>query len=397
LKLLIITRYFQPVHNGLAHHTQLLTKLLQQSGAVIHILCEAHSKRTPSGDTDAAPRVELWEYKNRWELMKSINRLCKREGYDAIIFQYVPHMWGRGGFAPIAAMIPLWITMRFRIPVISYMHELYYDWSKNLKELLLGVSHRIQLGWIGIASRAMIITNHKRERALHLLWRRKVHRIHAGNISGRKDLHLRRQRFDYPYITWFGTLSDDQRLTSMMEAFVGLAKNNSELRLVMVGGFDVLHQRILDMEQRVDDDTIWSRVVVKGFAEDDELSDILSGSLANLILVGSGPSGRRSVVAAYLKSGRPIIAIDGAETDPEFIHQENILLVPDLQPDALQSAIELLISDHTLRDKLERGGARLYDAAYSDQTIVSQLDRLLLSSTGKSILRGELNAMSANR
>ncbi|UUZ87063.1 glycosyltransferase [Paenibacillus sp. P26] len=205
----------------------------------------------------------------------------------------------------------------------------------------------------------------------------------AGNVSGRKSEALRGSRFPWPYITWFGTLSEHQRLEELIRAFARLSVDTPELKLVLVGGFNVNNKRIESARQFAIEHGLADRLVVRGFVDDDELSDILHGSLANLFIESSGPSGRRTVIAAYLRSGRPIVALDGSETDPDFINGENVLLVPDRNDAALAEQIRSVIQQKGLRARLEQGARSLYGRKYSDQAVLNKFDEIL-----KRTLRG---------
>jgi glycosyltransferase involved in cell wall biosynthesis len=377
--LLIITKYYSPVQNGLSHHTALLAELLSSYSA-IHIVCEGRPERT-GGDSDTRQPVQVHEYKGQSELFRTVAKVCTIHRPDVVLFQYVPHMWGKAGFAPAAAVLPLWIRYKLGIPVITYLHELFIDLGLAPKTLLLALCQRIQLLWIGMASQSLIVTNQLRERKLQRIWKDKIARIPAGNVSGRGDGMLRGSLapFGFPYIVWFGTLSFDQRLDTLIEAYCELASKHRELRLVLVGGFDVQASPIQELLAKAALHQVKDRVIVKGFVQDEELSDILAGSRVNIFLAGSGPSGRRGVVAAYLKSGNPIVAITGHETDPEFLNGENVLLVPDRQAAALRDAIDVLLTDHELHSRLKNGSAALFRSHYSDDSIRSKLCSILFN------------------
>jgi glycosyltransferase involved in cell wall biosynthesis len=373
--ILIVTRYFPPVQNGLSHHSALMVELLS-AYSDIHVVCEANIERV-EWKNDSTNSVYLHEYEGQSDLFRTVAKVHEMFSLDVVLFQYVPHMWGKAGFAPVAAALPLWIRYKLGIPVVSYLHELFIDFGLAPKTLALALCQRIQLYGIGMASQSLIVTNQLRERKLQKIWKSKLARIPAGNVSGRRSGRLRQSPFDFPYIVWFGTLSFDQRLDTMIEAYVELASKHSELRLILVGGFDVQAAAIRELLEKAALHQVEERIIVKGFVEDDELSHIVAGSMANIFLAGSGPSGRRGVVAAYLKSGRPIVAITGHETDPEFINGENILLVPDRHAPALRDAIDALLIDPELCSRLIRGSAALFRSHYSDESISSKLCRVL--------------------
>ncbi|SDC02907.1 Glycosyltransferase involved in cell wall bisynthesis [Paenibacillus sp. UNCCL117] len=379
-KVLVLTKYYHPIRNGLSDHTVYMANLLREGSYTVSVICEeADSRRQPEQAAEA-DRVSVHPYRGYRELFRVFSRVCRTERPDVVLFQYVPHMWGQGGVAPIASLLPLWIGLRFRVPVIAYLHELFMDWSAKPKGFLLALCHRLQLAMIGLSSRSLIITNNKRERLLKRgPWSRKVHRIPGGNVSGRKEDHLRKPYYSYPYLTWFGTISALQRLDQLAHAFAGLAAQRPDVRLVLIGGFDPSSPRMVALRKLAADHGVEDRLVIRGFVEDDELSDTLYGSLANVYVEASGPSGRRGVIAAYLRSGRPIIAIDGSETDADFRHGDNVYLVNDGDAAALSEAMLRVCTDDGLRRQLERGARKLYKETYSDGAILHKLKQVLES------------------
>lgn len=373
-RLLIITRHYLPLHNGLADHAAFVVTCLSHAFDSIDVVCEAISSRfvTQSVESNRG-QVRIIEYATVHQLFRTIGSMVSAHRYDAILFEYVPHMWGRAGVAPRIACLPGWLRLRYGVTVTTYLHELYYDWALQPKRLLLSLIHRLQLGAIGYASAALVVTNHKRQNAIRKLWRNKVFRIPAGNVSARKPDVLRERRFPWPYLTWFGTLSEHIYLEDLCTAFCELAADCCDLRLVLVGGFDVASDRIKQIQARMADAQLGDRLIVRGYVSDDELSDVLSGSLANCVLYASGPSGRRSVVAACLRSGRPLVAVAGDETDPEFLDLRNVLMVPPQDITALAASLRWLHDDVALCDQIRAGARALFGQEYADSVIASKL------------------------
>ncbi|MEK8126942.1 glycosyltransferase [Paenibacillus filicis] len=375
-KVLVLTKYYHPIRNGLSDHTVFMENLLREGSYTVSVICEQADSSGPPGEEAQHASVHL--YRGYRDLFRVFARVCRMERPDVVLFQYVPHMWGQAGIAPVASLLPLWIALRFRVPVIAYLHELFVDWSTRPKPFLLALCHRLQLLTIGLSSRSLIITNNKRERLLKRgLWSHKVYRIPAGNVSGRKADHLRKPYYAYPYITWFGTISELQRLDQLVTAFAAIAEQQPDIRLVLIGGFDTGSPRMEALRRLAADLGIEERIVIRGFVDDDELSDTLHGSLANVYVEASGPSGRRGIIAAYLRSGKPIIAINGSETDHDFRHRENIYLVPDRDEEALAEAMLRVCADSGLRRSLEYGARKLYSETYSDRAILHKLTQVI--------------------
>lgn len=372
---LIVTRYFYPVRNGLSDHTELVRRLWSEGGGNVSIICESVGSGRVLPDFIQGTRV--YEFSGLRNMMKVISMAVKEQRPDLILYQYVPHMWGRAGIAPHAAFVPLMLGALYRIPVISYLHELFYNWSLRPRRLIPALFHRMQLVPIILASQSVIVTNANREKKLRWgFWKHKVFRIPCGNVSGRKDAAHHRPPYPWPYAAWFGTLSEDQRLEQLAGAFREVAAKHRELRLVLVGGYDRNSPRIRQLMDDARKHGLEDRMIFRGYADDGELSDILHGSQVNLFVAASGPSGRRGVVAAYCRSGRAIVSVQGNETDPEFVHRENIYLVPAGNAKALAEGICSVIEDAALRGRLERGAKELYAAHFSDQAVLRKLNQV---------------------
>lgn len=377
-RVMIITRDYAPIRNGLADHTALLAEYLTKEYDAITIV---HQR---SSDERAIPSVErgtieTFSYGRVAELFVAVNDAIKYSKPDAIILQYVPHMWGRAGFAPRIATLPLFTRTRYGIPVITFLHELHYDWTLNPKRAILALAHRYQLWILAVTSNALIVTNEYRRNKIARMSLQKVTKIPAGNVSARKALTLRRPAYPWPYITWYGTLSEGQRLEMLVKAYCMVSGSIPALRLVLVGAFDTASERIRNILQVCEEHNVASRVIIEGFADEDRLCDILYGSLANVHVNCSGPSGRRGVVAAYLKSGRAMIAVDGYERDPEFIHMQNVLLVPDGDELKLSEAIQNIYVDGELRHGLEAGGYSLFREVFSDDAVSQAVIQVISS------------------
>lgn len=378
-----MARDYPPIHNGLADHTALLVHLLKPQFDSITVVCQGIvEQKEKVVQCFADKQVGIFRYRNLVNCNEAVMLAIQNLPPDVIILQYVPHMWGRAGVAPIISLLPIAIQLRYQIPVITFLHEICYDWSMNPKRSLLSLIHRVQLVTLAIGSRILIVTNEQRRRRLSTIWRGKVRRLPAGNVSARNKRVEEPALHAGPYITWYGTLSEGQQLEELIEAFCGVSLEIPTLRLVLVGAFDARARRISDLITRCEERGVSSRLVVEGFVEDGQLSTILSGSIANIHVNISGPSGRRGVIAAYLRSGRPLISVDGPERDPEFIHLTNVLLVPDGSKGKMEEAIRSVYYDAELGRTLGKGGKRLFREEFSDDITRARLMEIICKCLG---------------
>ncbi len=78
----------------------------------------------------------------------------------------------------------------------------------------------------------------------------------------------------------------------------------------------------------------------------------------------------RSSLAAAAAHGLPIITTKGERLESPFKDGENVLLCPPKDPTALASAIEALLRDERLQERLRKGAADLANQWFSwDRTV----------------------------
>jgi len=388
-RLIIITRYFLPVDNGLSHHSAFLSRLLRDHYDEVVVICEhdaLRNKQPQSGEN------KLMEYSSVRDLFTKLAGIVATTGEsNTVLLQYVPHMWGRGGVALRVSLLPYWLRLSCRTPTVSFLHELSYDWSLNPKYLLLGIVHRIQLFFIENASDKIIVTNNNRyetqSRKRLLRRRRNIFQVPVGCVSGRTNPPRSLPCADIPYVTWFGTMSVDQKLEELIQAFGDVSNQCATLNLKIVGTVDRQSHRMQAIHQYIQDMGLEDKVIIRGFVDEHELTATLSRSLANFHMASSGPSGRRTVVAAYVRSGRPLIAIRGSESDPEFIDRRNVYFVEPNRRSIAKAIIDIW-SDAHLRNELSMGSRALYESVYSDNVILQRL-LVALSLTTRGIESGQ--------
>ncbi|MCY4526852.1 MAG: glycosyltransferase, partial [Anaerolineaceae bacterium] len=103
-------------------------------------------------------------------------------------------------------------------------------------------------------------------------------------------------------------------------------------------------------------------------SEADVAAWLWASDLAVLPFV-DGASFRRGSLMAAIHHGCAILTTQPAVDLPEFVHGDNMWLVPAGDEAALQTALELLANSPETRDSLRRGAARL--AAAFDWDVIA--------------------------
>jgi glycosyltransferase involved in cell wall biosynthesis len=107
-----------------------------------------------------------------------------------------------------------------------------------------------------------------------------------------------------------------------------------------------------------------------------ELSDALAACTVLLSADPSGPTSRKTTLAASLASGAPVVAIDGRRTWPELREAGAATVVPG-DGDSLAAAVLALLEDRSARDALGSRGREFARRAMSVERSATTLAELL--------------------
>src|SRR5262249_8178391 len=80
-----------------------------------------------------------------------------------------------------------------------------------------------------------------------------------------------------------------------------------------------------------------------------------------LFTTDTGANTRSSTLPLAFGSGVPVVALQGLETDPLFVHGQNIFFADSLDAEAFGRAALAVFADRSLAARLSRDGRRLYD------------------------------------
>lgn len=199
-------------------------------------------------------------------------------------------------------------------------------------------------------------------------------------------------------VAFFGYVYPGKGLETLMRAFSRVCRDKTELRLVIIGGVaDLAFQGFAsyadEMKRLACELEIAERVVWTGaFPWDSDAGSVYLHAVDLCVLpFDRGLALNNSSFSAVAAHGLPVISTRGAIVQSQFLHNENVYLCPPADPEALASAITLLIDDQTLREQLSTGVLRLSKEWFSwDRTING-----ILSAIGRTDLVGG-NAMMAN-
>ena len=185
-------------------------------------------------------------------------------------------------------------------------------------------------------------------------------------------------------------------MDTLLEAFASLARSDSYLQLLVIGGganfvssigfkgdyTAYLHS--LAKELGIADRVTWT-----GYCSTWEptASMYLRASDVCVLPYDTGVSLNKTSVATALAHGLPLITTRGPFSDPEFVDGKNVLFCPPKDANALAMAIERLLSSQESRGKLSEGARELYEERFSWDRVVEQTLKVYAGAKASTSLR----------
>jgi len=368
MKIMLISGEYPPRIGGVADYTCHLAQALARLGHHVSVLTTANG-RSDGWAMEAGDHVEVYPDVRDWGVRgaASISARVRDLTPDVIDFQYVPHMYGRGGFAPGAAILPLRLRRLSSATIVSTVHEIASPWSLKPRRAFAAAAHRVQALLLAIASDHCIVTNQRYARQMRK-WTRSGSALHEIPVGAgiepvplsepeRESLRSALARKDGQAMGDLSALSVDKRPEDLIAVLSSLDRR---AQLTLLGGLAV------DQRRR---QWFMDRAASAGLAERVRWADALSSADLSRDLYAldvyihthsAGASTRSTTLASALAHGLPVVAYRGAETSPLFVDGENILLAPQGDVLALIEGVQRLLDSPDLRARLSRGARDLY-------------------------------------
>jgi glycosyltransferase involved in cell wall biosynthesis len=169
-------------------------------------------------------------------------------------------------------------------------------------------------------------------------------------------------------LVFFGYVYRGKGVDTMIEAFHRAGLSRPHLRLALVGGIaDGNHAYEGQLRARVRELGIETRTVWTGAYEARSLdpSRFLYQADAGILPFDLGVSLRNTSFAALAAHGLAVVTTRGRHLSRTFVDEENVLLCPPRDPEAMAAAIGRVVDDAALRDRLRAGARRLSAEVFS--------------------------------
>lgn len=175
-------------------------------------------------------------------------------------------------------------------------------------------------------------------------------------------------------VLFVGRIHPVKNLEALLDAWPSVLRANPLLRLVIAGSGDPAYERTL--QQRTSANGIGGSVSFAGFLSEQERDLALSRSVVFVL-----PSHHENFGMAALEAvaaGVPVVFSPQVQLG-DFVSANRLGVVVDASPAPLARAINEVLSDHELRERVATSGRAIVNESYSSATIGQKLRTMYLA------------------
>ncbi|MGH7774564.1 MAG: glycosyltransferase family 4 protein [Candidatus Binatia bacterium] len=386
MKVLVISAAFPPLRAGEADHALHLCQHLADRGLDIHVLTTKRKVATSHFPFKVYPIMPHW----LWRDLPRLVRFLKVCSPDAVLLIYTPRDYNYHPMITFAPTITKALLPRSRF-VTQFETGLFGRQGSILTRAILTASalcagpKRLDdtFGTLLCKSdRIIVLSERHRDRLLESLpsINSKIAVIPPPPVMricpesngayrerGREALGVNPDDF---LLAHFGYIYEEKGMETLLKAFQISNTQRNNTRLVMVGasmaeGHDPSYVnaiRELAKQLGIDNKVSWTGEYAP---DSDQASLYLRAADACVFPFNYGVTMNRSSVATAAAHGLPIVTTKGSIVESPFIDGENVFLCPPRDPNSLALAIESLISNPELRQRLRLGALQLAQECFS--------------------------------
>jgi glycosyltransferase involved in cell wall biosynthesis len=199
-----------------------------------------------------------------------------------------------------------------------------------------------------------------------------------GIARGRELLGVRTGEF---VIGYYGFLYPRKGIETLLETMRLMKERIEHVRLVLIGGGNEVALKAINREAYVEELHqlavrlgVSDKVVFTGYysSSSDQGSLFLRAADVCVLPFDDGVMLNRSSVAVAAAHGLPIITTKGEALESPFVHGRNVFLCPPCDPKSLAAAIESIMNDQGLRQRLREGALALATEWFSWDKVVER-------------------------
>ena len=347
-RLALVTGDYPPAVSGIGDYVEKLAHAMTTLGGDVTVITTRGD-----GDDSAAPfkvrrEIDGWHWGNRRQILSVLGE------YDLVHLQYPAVAYGR---SLLINVLPTLLRRQApRAKSLVTIHDfrvMRRRWRARVAPLLFGVDGLIHVdprdgpylkSWmplsrpptavVPIAANAEPVpcTPEDRDR-----WR--------SELGFAKDETV---------VAFFGILYPHKGLPELHEAVEALKSKGRRVRLLVLGDFD----RLADWREGMEYQLRRPGVTWIQGASLERVSQCLHAADLAALPFHSGASTNRGSLLATLAHGLPTVTTNGPCTPDDLQQQFDVSLVPVESPKDLETAIDALIGDTALRDRMRRNSLK---------------------------------------
>ncbi len=312
-----------------------------------------------------------------WNSFKLFSSLKKIEEISpsAIIYQYVPFMYGRAGINFIFPLMLLYLRFIKGRKVYGMFHELGYPLQLNPKSMVMFFSHSLILILLMFATDGVFVSiEGYRKRLKRLFFWKKIENLFIASTIERDQQATRKVNNGKAVVlATVGGFHPTKRLDEMVRLMIRLNTEEKipvELRMIGVSKI-VLCQQLAQEDHKYIDDFL----IPMGHLQEREVSQTIFDVDFVLAYFTDGMTARRSSAIVALQHGVPLISSFSSYTELHFKDVDGIYLY-DLDLQIFYNQLKDLLHGYQ-RDGLLRedrvGLVKLYQEKHSWQQISKRM------------------------
>ena len=370
--ILVVCPDYFPRPGGLSAHTHHLLIQLGKQGPV---------RLLTSSDTAQTDGLEIHNLINDWQDPRAItDTIRKIHPEGPVVWQYVPHMYGRGG-------------VNFRLPSILgklrsegrrqfvIAHEIGSGFTDGIKHIPYALAHRIQWGplvrnadAVGISTEAWLVNRvgAKPPFTGKFLLTPSPSNIPVAETAGDHSKTWRRKHDlpdDLPLMAYFGAMSWHKRFDWVIDSWKASQKEGRPVGLVMVGS-------VGDYTPPTELRSLFKPL---GYLDEVDVSKALRAIDLLMLPYLDGVSERRGSFMAGIQHGKTVLTNLGEGTGAQLSKSDFFAASGKTDRDGFIKLANDLISDKSKLSNLGDRARRTYDERYSWDIVCRRiLDRLIV-------------------
>jgi glycosyltransferase involved in cell wall biosynthesis len=364
-ELLLVSPLFPPARGGLADHSKLLAMKLAPTHRV-RVLTE------PGAESDFSYAIEPFQkWHSRGELIAAS---AGRKG--PILWQYVPHMYGRGGVnfaAPNAIRSlagkrrQLVLAHEVAAPLSPWPHRTAYAWAHLLQWQVIarnadviGLSTEAWMSrWLGrypgVADKSVLIPSPSN--------------IPIETVAANHRAEWKRRRgwpAETRVLLYFGSISPTKQVPWIIEAWRE-AHTKAPTALMIIG--DEIQVDVTAEERRFLD--------VHSFLPSVDVSRVLQVADVVALPFIDGVSERRGSFMAAISHSLAVVTTIGPGSGPTLRKSDAFVAVPCDDPQAFKARVIELLGDPEHRKSLGARARAAYERSYDWPHVIARIEALL--------------------